>query len=47
MIRLTTQEKLREFAEVLCNMGRWDRRAVEALLKDLGETTRELLNEEE
>jgi hypothetical protein len=47
VIRLTTQEKLREFAEALCNMGRWERRTIEALLKDLEEYTRKLLNDEE
>lgn len=46
MIRLTTQEKLREFAEAPCDMGRWERRTIEALLNDLEEYTHNL-NEEE
>jgi hypothetical protein len=46
VIRLTTQEKLREFAEAPCDMGRWERRTIEALLNDLEEYTHNL-NEEE
>jgi hypothetical protein len=47
VIRVTTQEKLREFAEASATWGGGERRTIEALLKDLEEYTQKLLNEEE